>query len=1425
MRARGMRRPAKKIATAAPRTLAPLTPTQPPPQPQATSPIAPTAPASTIQAPTIQTSTVQTPTIQPPAPRSDAARSPADTHATPQLGGPYRSDGSLREDWLDRLSLNAFDEIAFFREYGIAVADATSFTQRLDAAYRCFRPAMTDGRSPLELDDMNQPRLQRFFQLLLPALGLDEMPFERLAPQFKAHLFQRWFLSLASPPSADGNGGPEAFPLKDLFLSATYARPALVRACGDGPDRPQPMRVDYLHANIAAQFRRENPELGAEVREWILAALLSIFEPTLLRLGHDLPPNFRYGTLEWTLLDMGLRMAGPQGQRYSHRELVGLAAAADVVANDGGPGLAGRVAGSILRMAHAQGMIDLRDGEADMVTMLETAIPLFQRALDELGQSASIAALLAAMPTRGSIAAAELRKRGLNPEKSYYLRRKQGYQRDLLASQAKAAPGLTFNAPHALVDFVMADCVRQLYQFGGLARRELATLERGLGGIIHAGLNTAFRSTFDAAFHAFSDHVLARLLNEKIGALDSSDVRFWQCGNGTVSLPKVRIVARIPSRPDLGATGVGRKVTSRIADYTASRGVLVALTLEDSGGAPETRHYWVLMQESQEPLAVERFDGDVMALLYDRRMLNAFFEPKNDGESLLTLDLQSHPRAEIVESDAALTVSQLVVRQLLAPHLPTLREQAFQMTGPEARLEEIAESLLNMLPFRTCAKSLRKEGSPYGAALYCMTDIIGLLPVVRAGSLALRSAMAVAAVQSGPQLKRLAQSLARSFAGRGLSHAAIRNILYVGRPSLLTVKAAARFFNPLDPLWSGFIWIRGYRAQLGAQLLQKLGKIPLFRNLVRDIERDMTLPCVFEKGFWRAAPGAAVTREKGSGLRQLRIGEKNYLLTEVGGQRDVLALSEGGLLYLADPRNGGILAPISQPRPGMRYNPRQPISQRAICRSKRSDTEDACANLIEPAGQFGSGYFRIASEKTFEGVQMRVRQLSSGKAYWQTKVNLNGLGFKSGTKAGDGPRNKYFAFDGKIWIAENGSLRETGMLCPYPERIEATVVRLDAAGTGLGHTGESTLQAGAGDYLRFDIKLPPIAGEGQSVYQTFIAPYGTYPGPKGKKMGMLDFPDASYKFEDNWISELRPGQKVLLKRVHANAPDSNLFEQYRLINLNVRSEPDAFQSGSLYQLRDAGSDMQQRFDKVFSGAEKMMADALRALKNPPRDFDRLMENLLPQRWSRRKRRNFLDRMENNLEDMIAAARIVKRNKYEVIGFGHATRSFTGTGALQFMLPYVRGEALSASMVGELKDFTLIRNALLNLDEKYFQTAPEEALMTLLVHELSHLCVPPIGSSDTMNALSTLPVYPHESVFDRGEVNIASLRAAWARPDSDPAMHASTIEIMVKLLSALMDPAERGTLDGIMAGGTTFRLRPDVPDAPEPACAGNCVVQR
>ncbi len=217
---------------------------------------------------------------------------------------------ALDAGWFRDLDLKSFDEAGFLRECGEAVDDAASPDLRLAAAHRCFSPQLLLGRAALGLEGLDSLSRSLFFQRLMPALGLGKLPPGGFDPAFAQHLFQKWFLALALPSSGDCHGGPGVFPLQEHLLHLTHAMPASVATCTDGSRQAALVQIDTLRKALAERFLLMFPHRPTALQEWVTAALIGLFEPTLTR--SNLPPHLGYGSLEWTLLAIGINLIGAQ---------------------------------------------------------------------------------------------------------------------------------------------------------------------------------------------------------------------------------------------------------------------------------------------------------------------------------------------------------------------------------------------------------------------------------------------------------------------------------------------------------------------------------------------------------------------------------------------------------------------------------------------------------------------------------------------------------------------------------------------------------------------------------------------------------------------------------------------------------------------------------------------------------------------------------------------------------------------------------------------------------------------------------------------------------------------------------------------------------------------------------------------------------
>jgi hypothetical protein len=859
---------------------------------------------------------------------------------------------------------------------------------------------------------------------------------------------------------------------------------------------------------------------------------------------------------------------------------------------------------------------------------------------------------------------------------------------------------------------------------------------------------------------------------------------------------------------------MGRPSVSKIREYPAVGGLLVRIVL-DEGQRQETRHYWVTMN----PLRIGRFGGDAAGLMSAR--LNDFFQADHAaGESLSKLNVNARIQYSTFEHiDAARRTAQFVAGRLLAPHLPKARDAAFQVTGPELSRENLHQSLLDLLPFRTCVQAVG-AGESYRAVLFCVSDALSLIPLLGAGVRATSSAMRVASALSSTlsltQARRLAAGLLTGTVTRDIAPQMISSSLRVGVPLLDVAKQAAHWANPMDGLASGLSWAT-MRLNGGASLRRRLRRLPTLDPLAADIERHAAVQRVFyaDRGLWRARPDAVSVHR---GQRQLRLAGKIYPVVDIGERADVLTIQCGRELRLLNPESGLPYGPVLN-REALEASRGRPGAHRLAggCRSKRDGSDvriyaatdvNGCSR-IERSAQFGWGSYVFAEKFPYHGVQARMLPAAAGgmvEDYFP--VDLSNIGFVSYSwKQRDGKftqvyNSRYFVFDDRIWIAENGRLRPTSIEFRFPDYAEGTVIYSDADGMGP-------------DYLAFDVELPPIPGTDKVYYNRFIVPYANYPGDGGKCMGLIEPPGAPYKFSfsGKWFERLPAGEKVTLRRISVR--EYRVYEQYRQIHADESA--NALDKSSLRKLKDVEPAMQQRFDTIVERAEKLIDDAERALKSGQPAVKAILNAFMPKTWDVARKEAFVRTFKYNVKKVRGALPIVKRNKSDIIGFGTVEFKQSVDGAT-LMRKSIRAEALSGSMVQDM-DYSHIKKALIYFEQRNFEAGKIDSGAADLLHELSHAKV---RTRDTIGPAFTEQVYPHRSVFDHNIIDISPLVAAAGQSGSDSANHAGTFEHLVLALAYTQSPDTVPLLNGLLGGGTRFSHRPD---PVEKKCSGECILLR
>ncbi|MDB5777312.1 MAG: hypothetical protein JWP38_3445 [Herbaspirillum sp.] len=350
------------------------------------------------------------------APLSATSTSAADTAPFIESGAPPPASG-----WIDAIEWRAFDEVAFLTACGVHVDDRAGLPGRLRAMHECFPQRAGSGKLPLDIAQFDEHRLERFADGVLQANGYGQAAHGASDPAYLQTLFSRWFLQLAAPEAGDGNGGHRA-PFDQALLRLAHPDASQRRMCRPA-GHPAPAswlpRIGALKDELRRHYLKSYERFDAgPSRSWAFEGLCQLFEPTLVR--NDLPDAFRYGSLSWALLAIGIGLAGDAHVDLSLHELIALAAAAEVF---DGPVLQSahgeHAMQAILRMAHAQGKIDLLDRRGLTQNDVEIALRLFRsQLLDERKKLPPLERMIARLPTRGDIAKDMLREAGIDdPER------------------------------------------------------------------------------------------------------------------------------------------------------------------------------------------------------------------------------------------------------------------------------------------------------------------------------------------------------------------------------------------------------------------------------------------------------------------------------------------------------------------------------------------------------------------------------------------------------------------------------------------------------------------------------------------------------------------------------------------------------------------------------------------------------------------------------------------------------------------------------------------------------------------------------------------------------------------------------------------------------------------------------------------------
>jgi hypothetical protein len=768
---------------------------------------------------------------------------------------PAANDAAPTRIPFEKINWFAFDDRKFFRDLGVEIDPNKGLPGILEAIYKCFKPPAGATGSVLDATKFNQTIVEKFVTELMATIGYEPTS-ARIDPALSKNLFKRWFLQIASPPSGSGNGGDTVSPFHDLLLRVTHPGSSHRKVCANAgsaeAQSPLP-RIAELRDKVGQLFsetyRRFQAGSIVEWAEWVestIDGLFEIFEPAMAR--KDLPDSFRYGSLDWALLTIGIELVGDAHTEMPYDQLILLGAAADVFSDIGSPDdtQAGEEAQAfrqkcmhaILRMAHVQGKIDLLDKREATLEDVETALTFFQSQSRSLeSESAPYEELIAGLQTRSEVPKDMLREKDLDPDQvlpvsllttrggvigTQRLYRPACTPDTVQKPQSKCAP---------LYEIFMMDWHDQL-RFGKTLDGEQKQL---LETLSHDELEKRFKEGFDRVLTRLKREVMAPALRKKFQSLSAEDQEFLECGEWKV---KVVTDAAIITDGGIGSGGLG-PTASRIKKNRMIGAVLMASTLAKNG-EPETRRYWMTL----DPLEIQPYGGSDQALFQNETLLHRFFKPLKDGDKLLKLVASSELRYRTYSAQSAgERPERRMVDLLLEDVVANMQKAAHQTTGPEAIRADRKKFWLHLLvPFFSCIESLH-AGEAKKAISDCTLDVLAAAtsfagPAAKAG----RTMFSLGRQMTRERIKSVANALIRNRVGKDFN--TFSTVLKFGGPAKEIGKeigaAAVRYLDPVIAptvdLLSGAARVWSLLGGRGApNLIEKLEKVPTASSFVKKM--------------------------------------------------------------------------------------------------------------------------------------------------------------------------------------------------------------------------------------------------------------------------------------------------------------------------------------------------------------------------------------------------------------------------------------------------------------------------------------------------------------------------------------------------------------------------------------------------------------
>jgi hypothetical protein len=1310
----------------------------------------------------------------------------AAAHLMATTTSPSVSPKPMPSDLNAIIDLRKFDEAKLLREWGAQFSAGDSIPARLFEMWKCLAPETETTKLPLDITQFESRKIRQFVDSLMASTGYASKTDGPIDQEFSQYLFKRWFLQLAAPQTGSGDDG-HAAPFHKELLKLTHPDTPYRKSCGNGKDvAPLLPRIGVLKDELRASFLKSYRRFDAdEAYGWAFRGLYQLFEPTLV---HELPDAFRYGSLAWVQLSIGIALAGDDHVNWTPPELISLAGLVDVFAGDPHDesllAIRRNAMRAVLRMAHAHGKLNLLTLPEIKQEDLESAFAFYQSQLSlETSKLPPMEELTARLPTRHAIAEKMLAESGMGDHTRLFgaFNRHFSNRRRVLAPNAlRELSCIPWDKKaYSLADIYRIGCLPQMqWDESPLGIREKELLQAPV--LTHDELEQRFNQAFDTAWEPLRRQILVPALQDRIERLSRRDEEFFRCGAATVK----EFTGRVKTRQSM----VRREILNhedgpvKWLNIAAREAVLIELVLEKSG-QKETRNYLVTLN----PPRIVCYEGSARALL--EKNLHSVFKPP-EGRTLLALSDRYEPTYTEHKPDGGQDkLLETVSALLVGSRGEILRESAHQTTDAEKFKKEIEAMAWDLLPLHACVRELRANEA--AAAFSCTFDAASIIPLLGASARLGDAGISAIKALTSAEISQLIKAVAYNSIAAG-DRKTIEEVFKL-MPSLVNFsEEGLRLFDPGFELFYRLPTLGFRLGKAGLRsLLQKMQHLPRLSPLKEIVEKSGQHAEKFYpgNGYWHARADAIMSSRHG---RYVDAGGKRYGVFDWGENKNILTTPAGNDLRLVNPQSGLGYGPLLRKSgaPGrlelIRNTDRGAVVETIPlrvpdvlahgdmkCRPKRAGEEGysmICPVPLVPDARFGANV-HAQQHASLMGWQLGVTEAGGHEP---RAVNLLDIGFaasrfvRSQTWVPAVPQISSF------YNPVSGRMQGADSTLQGFNNLRGRVLRL------MNRDGNDECE-----YVLF--RFTETNAQNELILHTRYVPFGSYREADGTSVGHFAIGPNRYSFQvdrgrilseyDNFV-DIHPATQL----------ERDKFEKYQdLLNFNYNYEWVDYPG--IVKLRGLSPARKAQFGLVTDRAKAILEDASYVLNDQPDIANKICSRFAADAPAAA---SLADALKKSVEKMLQSLPGVLSDN--VIGFFSYQR---GKPASQKIL---NGFAITYSMEFPL-DFDHIKNAPINLRSDFIWDPRQLEIdkATLLLHELSHAL---IGTRDHIDGVGPGDIYAQGR---NGRYDLQPLIDA-AHISDAAALHASSWEHLLLILSYMRRPQTSGAMVEFVSGKTSFYQR-------------------